>query len=107
MKRNIKLVLISLVFQAPVILIMVITNANGNYSDITRLVPVESGLFDILYFFVLSPLLMIIFIQCFSVILAYGFFKLHSIIKLKRYNYAVLKRNEKKLNLKGIFFRAL
>ena len=86
---------------------MVITNANGNYSDITRLVPVESGLFDIFYFFVLSPLLMIIFIQCFSVFLAYGFFKLHSIIKLKRYNYAILRINEKELNFKGIFFRAL
>ena len=107
MKRNIKLILISLLIQTPVILIMVITNVGDDYADITRLVPVESGLFDIFYFFVLSPLLMIVFIQCFSVILAYGFFKLHSIIKIKRYNYAILKKNEKKLNFKGIFFRAL
>lgn len=107
MKRNIKLILISLLIQTPVILIMVITNAGNNYADITRLVPVESGLFDIFYFFVISPLLMIVFIQCFSVILAYYFFKLHSLIKLKRYNYAILKINEKKLNFKGIFFRAL
>jgi hypothetical protein len=107
MKRNIKLILISLLIQTPVFLIMVITNAGDDYADITRLVPVESALFDIFYFFVLSPLLMIVFIQCFSVILAYCLFKLHSIIKFKKYNYAILKINEKKLNFKGIFFRAL
>ncbi len=107
MKRNIKLILISLLVQTPVFLIMVIANAGDDYADITRLVPVESALFDIFYFFVLSPLLMIVFIQCFSVFLAYCLFKLHSIIKLKRYNYAILKINEKKLNFRGIFFRAL
>jgi hypothetical protein len=107
MKKNIKLIILSLVIQTPVILIMIITNSRNDYTDITRLVPVESGLFDIFYFFVLSPLLMIVFIQCFSVISAYSFFKLHRIIRLKRYNYAILKINEKKLNFKGIFFRAL
>jgi hypothetical protein len=107
MKRNIKLILISLLIQTPVFLIMLITNARDDYADITLLIPVESALFDIFYFFVLSPLLMIAFIQCFSVFLAYCFFKLHSILKLKKYNYAILKTNEKKLNFKGLFFRAL
>ena len=107
MKRNIILTLIALLIQTPVVIIMIIANSRVNYADLTRLIPVESGIFDIFYFFLLSPLLMIVFIQCFSVIFAHFFIKLHRIIKLKRYNYAILKTNFRKLNTKGIIFRAL
>jgi hypothetical protein len=107
MKKNAKLIITSLLIQAPVMFLMMRNTLNDSGNDITLLIPVENGFFDIFFFFVLSPLLMIIFIQCFSVILAYGFFKLHNKIKMKRYDYAILKTVEKKLSIKGIFLRAL
>jgi hypothetical protein len=59
--------------------------------DHTHLVPVYSLSFDMIYLYIIAPtLIMMIFIQVFSVILSLGFYKLHNTLKLKKYDYFIL-----------------
>lgn len=107
MKKNLKLVIIALLIQFPVILIILISISADNGRDITLLIPINNGFFDMIYFFVLSPLLMIFFIQFCSIGLSRALFKLHNVIKLNKCNYAIIGNVKENLNFAGIILRAL
>jgi hypothetical protein len=75
--------------------------------DLTFLIPVRSLIFDSAYVFFLSPLLMMILIQVFSTLMARFFLKLHTVMKLKRYDYYVLKETYEKLSYWSMAKRVL
>jgi hypothetical protein len=78
-----------------------------NLEDVTGLVPLKSVFFDLFYFFGLSPILMIIINQFLSILMAYFYFRLHNVVKIKRYDYAILKKTEDELSLRGTVIRVI
>ena len=50
---------------------------------------------------------MVIIIQFLSVLIAYFYFKLHNIVKIKRYDYAIIKETEDELSLRGTIIRVI
>jgi hypothetical protein len=75
--------------------------------DLTRLIPIHSLVFDSAYAHFLSPIIMIILIQGFSVLLATFFLKLHKVMKLNRYDYYILKESYVQLSYWSIAKRVL
>jgi hypothetical protein len=75
--------------------------------DLTRLIPINSLVFDSAYAHFLAPIIMILLIQCFSVYLAIFFLKLHRVMKLNRYDYYVLNETYVKLNYWSIVKRVM
>ncbi|MFX1374487.1 MAG: hypothetical protein ACFFA0_01625 [Promethearchaeota archaeon] len=107
MKKNIKLLSISILIQILFFGLILIAVLDYNLNDITGLVPIKSVFFDLFYLFGLSPLLMVIIIQFLSVLIAYVYFKLHNIVKIKRYDYATLKETEDELSLRATTIRVI
>ncbi len=58
--------------------------------DLTYLIPIYSYFFDSIFLYYISPLIMILIINFLSVGLSVLFFKLHNILKIKRYEYFLL-----------------
>ena len=107
MKKYIKLLIISLVIQLLFFGFVLIAVMDYQLEDLTGLVPLKNAAFDIFYLFGLSPIIMVIIIQFLSVLISYFYFKLHNIVKIKRYEYAVLKETEDELSLRGSIIRVL
>jgi len=104
-KKELLFISLAILFQFPVIVILIIGSEDSG--DITGLVPINSTLIDLLYIFFISPLLMILFIELTTIISAFLFFKLHDIIKIKRYNYAIFKMENLPLKIRDIIIRTL
>jgi hypothetical protein len=85
---------------------VVMVGAEGT-EDLTRLIPIYSLVFDSAYAHFLTPIIMIILIQCFSVLLAMFFLRLHKAMKLNRYDYYILKETYVKLSYWSIAKRVL
>jgi len=96
-----------LVFVIPNFLFQITALGTEGTEDLTYLIPVRSLIFDSAYEFFFSPLIMIILIQLFSVLLAMFFLKLHKIMKLKRYDYYILKETYEKLSYWSMAKRVL
>ena len=107
MKKNIKLLILSLAIQLLFFGFIIIVVIDYNLEDITGLVPLKNVFFDLFYLFGLSPILMVIIIQFLSVLIAYFYFKLHNIVKIKRYDYAIIKETEDELSLRGTIIRVI
>lgn len=97
---------ITLLILVPVIGLFFTLVISVNATDMTKLIPLPNPFFDIFSLFILSPILMILFIQFLSVILAYGLFKMHNTIKFKRFDYAIFNNVEKNLNKSEYLLRA-
>ncbi len=97
---------VALLILLPIIALFFSLVIAENAPDLTKLVPVPNSFFDIFSLFILSPVLMIFFVQFLSVILAYILFKMHNIIKFKRFDYAILNNVEKNLNKSEYLIRA-
>ena len=95
MKKNWIFVVIFSVTIIPMAINSIFTLGAEGVPDLTGLMPVYSLIFDTVYLYLLSPIIMMIFIQCFSVILSIGFYKLHISAKLKKYDYFIFKDIEK------------
>ncbi|MFX1379465.1 MAG: hypothetical protein ACFFA4_10265 [Promethearchaeota archaeon] len=91
----------------PNFLFQIIALGAEGTTDLTYLIPFQSLIIDAAYGAFLSPLIMIILIQCFSVLLSVFFLKLHNFLKLNRYNYYILKENYIKLSYWSITKRVL
>ncbi|MFX0029325.1 MAG: hypothetical protein ACFE8B_08955 [Candidatus Hermodarchaeota archaeon] len=107
MKKNIKLFILSFVIQILFFGMMIIAIMDYQLEDFTGLVPLKNVIFDMFYFYGLSPLIMVGIIQFLSVLISYFYFKLHNIVKIKRYEYAVLNETENELSLRCTFIRVI
>ncbi|MBN1215090.1 MAG: hypothetical protein JXA99_06545 [Candidatus Lokiarchaeota archaeon] len=105
MKRNYKMIAFSIVFQVPILMVLLIASQDAN--DITLLIPGENAYIDILYFFVFSPIIMIVLIILLEVPMSIIFFKLHNIMKLKRFRYAILQNPHKELRFSTMMARVI
>ncbi len=105
MKRNFKMIAFSVVFQVPILMILLIVSQDA--SDITLLIPGENAYIDILYFFVFSPIIMIVLVILLGVPMSIRFFKLHNVMKLKRFSYAILQNPHKELRFSTMMTRAI
>ncbi|KKM70198.1 hypothetical protein LCGC14_1443110 [marine sediment metagenome] len=95
MKKNWIFAVIYVVVVIPQAIIGIFTLGEEGVPDLTGLVPVESLVFDMIYLYILSPIIMMIFIQFFIIILSLGFYKLHLTVKLKKYDYFIYDDIEK------------
>lgn len=107
MKKSIKLLIVSFVIQFLFFGFMLIVVMDYQLEDLTGLIPLKNVIFDMFYLFGLSPILMVGIIQFLSVLISYFYFKLHNIVKIKRYEYAVLKETEDELSLRGTIIRVI
>ncbi|MFX1567614.1 MAG: hypothetical protein ACFFCV_04510 [Promethearchaeota archaeon] len=108
MNRKSKIIFftVALLILFPIIALFFSLVIAENAPDLTKLIPLPNSFFDIFSLFILSPLLMIIFVQFLSGILAYILFKMHNIIKFRRYDYAIFNNVEKNLNKSEYLIRA-
>ncbi|MHA1294181.1 MAG: hypothetical protein ACTSQJ_16130 [Promethearchaeota archaeon] len=74
--------------------------------DVTNLVP-GNRIMDFIFFYVLSPLIMILFILFLAVPLSLLFFKLHKIMKINRYEYGILKDFYEEISFSSMLMRAV
>jgi len=95
MKKNWIFVVIFSVTIIPMAIMGMFTLGDEGVPDLTGLMPVYSLIFDQVYLYLLSPIIMMIFIQYFTVMLSIGFYKLHISVKLKKYDYFIFNDIEK------------
>ncbi len=77
-KSKLTFLIISLVIQFPLIGLLFAMIISNKATDVTILIPVRNSIFDIIALFVISPIVMILIMQFFSVILANGLFMRNS-----------------------------
>lgn len=104
MQKNVKLILFALIFEFPLLIILIV--ASGDNNNISNLV-IGNSIIDIVYFYLISPLIMIGIILFFSVLLTQLFFRLHKIMKLNRYDYGILKNFNEDIKFSGMLMRAV
>jgi hypothetical protein len=95
MKKNWIFAVIFVVTIIPQAIMGIFALGDEGVPDLTRLMPVYSLIFDSLYLYMLSPIIMMIFIQYFTIIISIGFYKLHITVKLKKYDYFIFNDIEK------------
>ncbi|MFW9784372.1 MAG: hypothetical protein ACFFFB_18985 [Candidatus Heimdallarchaeota archaeon] len=107
MNKYVYPIILYLAVVIPSFLFQIIALGAEGTQDLTYLIPFVSLVIDSAYNFFFSPLIMMILIQCFSVIFSVFFFKIHRIMKLNRYDYYILKETYLKLNYWSIAKRVL
>ncbi|MFX0004262.1 MAG: hypothetical protein ACFE9C_15590 [Candidatus Hodarchaeota archaeon] len=107
MNRHIYPIILYLAVVIPSFLFQVIALGAEGTQDLTYLIPFQSLIIDAAYGVFFSPLIMIILIQCFSVLFSVFFLKLHRVIKLNRYDYYILIEDYVKLSYLSIAKRVL
>ena len=107
MNKYIYPTILYLLISIPSFLFQVIALGAEGTQDLTFLIPIRSLIFDAAYGAFLSPLIMIILIQLFSVLLSVLFLKIHSVLKINRYDYYILKETYVKLTYLSMTRRVL
>ncbi|MHA2281607.1 MAG: hypothetical protein ACXAC5_12240 [Promethearchaeota archaeon] len=107
MNKYLNLIIVYLIYAVPSFSWQVIMVGAEGTEDLTKLIPIFSLVFDSTYTHFLTPIIMIILIQGFSVLLAIFFLKLHRAMKLNRYDYYILKETYVKLSYWSIAKRVL
>lgn len=74
--------------------------------DFTLLIPFKFGAFDLIYFNLITPIIMIIIILIFNIIIAKIFLIIHKKVKRNRYEYFIFSDIDDNLNYTGLFLRA-
>ncbi len=100
-------IILYLVVVIPSFLFQVIALGAEGTQDLTYLIPIKSLVIDAAYGVFFSPLIMIILIQCFSVLLAIVYLKIHKATKLNRYDYYILEETYEKLSYWSMAKRVL
>ncbi|MFX1398245.1 MAG: hypothetical protein ACFFAS_14525 [Promethearchaeota archaeon] len=75
--------------------------------DVTGLVPINSKQIDLIYLFILTQVVVLLFILLFSIMTARLLLKIHRVQKRNRYEYAILRGIESSLSFKELFSRSL
>ncbi|MFW9827604.1 MAG: hypothetical protein ACFFEY_08435 [Candidatus Thorarchaeota archaeon] len=107
MNKYVYPIILYLIVVIPSFLFQIIALGAEGTEDLTYLIPIKSLIIDAAYSAFFSPFIMIILIQCFSVLFSTFFLKLHRVIKLNRYNYYILQENYVKLSYWSMTKRVL
>ncbi|MFW9951982.1 MAG: hypothetical protein ACFFKA_17830 [Candidatus Thorarchaeota archaeon] len=90
----------------PNFFLQIIALGSEGVENITYLIPFNF-IIDAAYGVFFSPIIMIILIQCLSVVLSLFFFKIHRVINFNRYDYFILNENYVKLSYWSMTKRVL
>jgi hypothetical protein len=105
-KKVLILIIIFLVFSLPQVFLGS-PELSREITDYTALVPGRNVYTDQLFLLVVGPLIMVLLIFIFTIPLAYLLFKLHNLIKVRRYDYYIMRDFEGDISLVWIYIRCL